>query len=321
MLTGPDSLLLTHSDHSSMVVELETGANGLVVREGWDQRTIRGSYNVPVYHDGYLYGYNRRFLVCVDAASGETMWRSRPPGDGFIILVDGHPVLLTKDGGLHVVKADPEQYEEVASIELFDDVVWTHPSFANGHVYVRSQRELARVDVLSVARLPNAGEGSTTDAADVVGRRFEQFLREVEANPDRTVVVDRFLASIERFPLIEGENRVHFLYRGPAEDMAIAGDMIGARREQHMTHVAGTDLFYYSTEVGPDARVNYHFIRDYTAVILDPRNPRPPPCTPPKWNPTRAAWMRRRSPGSRCLDGRLPPTSPSRLATRHVDGS
>ena len=61
--TGPATLFLSHSDHSSMVVELEPGGDGLVGRERWDQRTIRASYTVPVYHDGHIYGYNRRFLV------------------------------------------------------------------------------------------------------------------------------------------------------------------------------------------------------------------------------------------------------------------
>ena len=41
-----------------------------------------------------------------------------------------------------------------------------------------------------------------------------------------------------------------------------------------MTRVAGTDLFYYSTELEPDARANYHYIRDYVAEFIDPRNPR-----------------------------------------------
>ena len=55
--------------------------------------------------------------------------------------------------------------------------------------------------------------------------------------------------------------------------MAIAGDLIGMRTEARMTRLRDTDLFYYSAELVPAARVNYHFIRDYQE-ILDPRNPR-----------------------------------------------
>ena len=102
---------------------------------------------------------------------------------------------------------------------------------------------------------------------------FERFLLDIDRTNEKKAVVDQFLESIDEFPLIEGEDRVHFIYRGPGEDVALAGDIIGARIEQPMTRVAGTDLFYYSTELEPEARVNYHFIRDYEEVT-DPRNPR-----------------------------------------------
>ena len=82
--TGPDTLFLAHSAHSSVVIELRPGESGLVGRERWNQRTIRNSYNVPVFHDGYLYGYSTRFLTCVDAKTGEVAWKSRSPGDGFL---------------------------------------------------------------------------------------------------------------------------------------------------------------------------------------------------------------------------------------------
>lgn len=90
---------------------------------------------------------------------------------------------------------------------------------------------------------------------------------------DTGTFIDRFLESIDQFPLIEGETRVHFLYRGPGEDLAVTGDVIGSRSEASMTRVPNTDLFYYSTEMAPNARTNYHFLRDYEK-ILDPLNPR-----------------------------------------------
>ena len=53
--------------------------------------------------------------------------------------------------------------------------------------------------------------------------------------------------------------------------MAVAGDIFGGRQEQTMTRVAGTDLFYHSIALEPDARINYMFLRDYEGM-LDPRN-------------------------------------------------
>ena len=271
---GPDRIFLSHKHHSSALVKLTREDASVVGREQWDQPTIKNSYAVPIFHDGYVYGFSSRFLTCIDAETGEAAWKSRAPGDGFLILVDAHLVILTKDGTLHVAKASPDGYDEVASLDLFDDVVWTTPSFANGHIYVRSYEELARVDIRSLNSLTTTG-GVPADALarEVALGRFERFLMEVDQTDRKGAVVDHFLESIDQFPLIERENRVHFMYRGPGADLAIAGDLIGARTEAPMTRVADTDLFYYSTEVAPDARVNYHFIRDYVE-ITDPRNPR-----------------------------------------------
>lgn len=275
VVAGTGRVLLTNKHASASMVELETTGGSVVGREIWEQRTIRNTYNVPVYHDGYLYAYSSRFLVCVDAETGERVWRSRPPGDGFLILVDGHLLIVTKRGALSVVKASPDGYEEVASLELFDDLVWTPPTFVNGSLYARSMSEIARVDILPASRLTDAGAGGDPDAEAslVADGQFERFLAEVEAADDKAAVIDRFLEAVDQFPLIEGERRVHFIYRGPGDDLAVASDVFGLRQERWMARVPDTDVFHYSVDIDPDARVNYHFVRDY-AEILDPLNPR-----------------------------------------------
>ncbi len=68
---------------------------------------------------------------------------------------------------------------------------------------------------------------------------------------------------------------MHFVYRGEATDVGIVGDMIGYRREDPMTHVPGTDLFYYSTHLEPNASVGYGFIVDFADPAPDPLNPTP----------------------------------------------
>ena len=269
---GPDRLFLNHDDHASTVIELTADTGTVVGQAEWEDRVIRNSYNVPVYHNGYLYAFSSRFLICVDAATGELAWRSRPPGDGFLILVDGHLVILTKDGSLHVAEASAEGYLEIAAVQLFDELTWTPPSFADGHIFARSHGTMARVDILPASRLTAAG--AEVDAPGRVARAgtFAQFLAEVESAEDKTAVVDRFLDSVTEFPFVEG-GQMHFMYRGPGTDLAIAGDLIGARFEHPMNRVTDTDLFYYSADVAPRARVNYHFIRDYEE-LTDPRNDR-----------------------------------------------
>lgn len=266
---GEGRLFLAFKDESSTVVELRPEGEGVVVETLWEDRSIRNSYNVPVYHDGHIYAYSSRFLTCVDAATGESVWRSRQPGDGFLIAVDGNLVISTKAGGLHVVEATPEGYRERAGIQLFEDHAWSAPSFVEGSLFVRSLGEIARVDL----RAASGGPASEQRLAD--GSAFGELLSRVHAAPEaqRASLVEEFMAEQKSFPIVEGDSRVHFVYRGEAQDVALAGDMFGARREEPMTRIPGTNLFYYSLDLAPGMRLNYLFIKDFEEIV-DPLNPR-----------------------------------------------
>jgi len=264
---GDGRLFLAFRDQESTMVQMQWDGAAMTVETLWVERSIRNSYNIAVYHDGYLYAFSSRFLTCVDAATGESAWKARQPGDGFLILVDGHLVIVTKAGGVHIARATPEGYEERTHLEVFDKLAWTGPSFADGHIYVRSLGSVARIDVGEAS----GGGDEAARAAD--GSAFETFLAEAEAAADPATVIDAFLAAQSSFPIIEGDDLVHFVYRGEGEDLALAGDMIGARQERAMERLGDTDLFYSTVRLAAGSRVNYVFVRDYDEIV-DPRNPR-----------------------------------------------
>lgn len=267
---GPGRLFIANKEDGSSVIARHVDSTVATYNVLWEGRQIRNSYNVPVHHDGHLYAYSARFLTCVDSAGGEVKWKSRSPGDGFLSLVDGHLITVTKDGSLHVVKATPAEYVERAALPVFDEVVWTHPSFANGSVYARSQGELARIDVVKgevLAVAPASREGVIPDS------QFGRFVASLTAEKDKAAAIDRYLEKHSSLPIVEGDSIVHFVYRGPENDVAVAGDMFGARQERPMHRVPDTDLFYFSMNIEPDARLNYVFMCDYK-TITDPKNSR-----------------------------------------------
>ena len=55
------------------------------------------------------------------------------------VIRDGHVIPTAPPLELF---ATPDGYNEIAGMELFDDVAWAGPSFANGHIYARSDKEL-----------------------------------------------------------------------------------------------------------------------------------------------------------------------------------
>ena len=64
-----------------------------------------------------------------------------------------------------------------------------------------------------------------------------------------------------------------FLWRGDAQDVAVAGEMIGIRREEKMNRLEGTDLWWWSTTLDARARISYLFFVDY-APTPDPAHDR-----------------------------------------------
>ena len=105
---GDGKFLLKNKLETSTLIKLVSSADGKMNAENvWTAGVFKNTYSVPVYHDGYFFGYNGRILTCVDAANGELKWRSRAPGDGFLIVVDGHLVVQTKDGTSACRKSKP----------------------------------------------------------------------------------------------------------------------------------------------------------------------------------------------------------------------
>lgn len=266
---GPNRVFVANKDDGSSVVEWKSGEGEAAVTPVWEERSIRNTYNVPVYHKDHLYGYTSRFITCVDAAKGSTVWKSRLPGDGFATLVDGHLIVATKAGSMHIIPATPSELQERAALPVFEDVVWAHPTFANGKIYQRSVTELASIKV-------NRGKTESTVARGVEGQmpetKFGKFVAGLSKEADKKATIDRYLDGQKSFPIVEDEKVAHWVYRGAGNDLAIGGDMFGARQERPMHRVPETDLFYFSMPLEPDARINYVFMRDYE-TINDPRNP------------------------------------------------
>lgn len=266
--TGPGRFLLETNSDSSKMVQVAEHDGAYEVTELWSNNGLRATYVTPAYHDGYLYGMNGRVFVCVDAATGETQWKSRQPGDGFPTVIGDKIAMIVKPGSLHVIDASPKGYNEIAQIDLFDENSWSEVAFASGHLFVRSMNEIVRVDFeKNAAPTPTAGWIRAT--------RFGEFLEQVNVAQDKTAVVDAFMAAQKTFPIVESPDVVHFVYRGKSSDVGIVGDLIGARREDPMVHVPGTDLFYYSKRVEPGTAATYGFIVDYgEKPVADPRNGR-----------------------------------------------
>ncbi len=254
--------------NGGILIGLRADNETFAAEEIWRTRHIRGTYSYAVFNTNLLFGYNGRILTCIDTNTGERLWRSREPGDGFPIIVDNHLVIMTKEGNLAVAQASGEKYRETARLKLFDDISWTHASLANGRFYARSMSEIACIEIVPETQV------AESDAEDIApNSRFAQFVKEVQQSTDKKTQIDQFMAQQKSFPVLEGENLVHFVYRGKAEDVTITGDHVGRRYDHPMHRIEKTDFFYSTAQLEPDARITYRYTLDLQRSIPDPLNP------------------------------------------------
>jgi outer membrane protein assembly factor BamB len=105
--------------------------------------TMKNDYSTCVYHNGCIYGFNVAALQCISATTGEKKWTKRGFGKGSLIMVGDDLLVLSDKGKLIQVKATPDAYTELGSIQAISGKSWTAPSYSGGKLYVRNLTEMA----------------------------------------------------------------------------------------------------------------------------------------------------------------------------------
>ena len=239
--------------------------------ELWDSRAFGNSLGVPVRVGDHFYGYTGRFLSCVDIETGEFVWRSRPPAGQGVSVIGGALATLGREGDLVLVEASPEGYRELTRLPVFEAGDYATPSFVDGHFLVRNMERLAavRVDAASAPRMAEVDESDRLQGA------FGSWIAELEAmsEGERQAAVDRRFAELEATPILEGD-LAHFVWRGEAEDVGVSGDFLPVQGDEiGLYRLPGTDLFFRSVELDPEAQYMYAISNNYGQPGPDTRNP------------------------------------------------
>lgn len=260
----PDgSVFATPSDDRSVVLELPTGGGAgdkpATAEAAWEKNALTRTYSPPALIGDQLVGFTSRLLTAYSVDDGARLWRSRAPGDGFLVgLGDSQAVVVTKDGSVHLGAVRGGWQEQWSQEDVFEELVWTPPAYGAGAVYLRSMTEIARFDLLAdrVTSMPAEGQ-------------LPPELRRLEDRSSQGI--DAFLGDVET-PIVDGD-RALFLWRGEAQDVGIGADFLGMRREDAFQRLADTDLWWYEARLDPALSYHYVLFVDFEPT-LDPRNPR-----------------------------------------------
>ena len=115
----------------------------------WITKQIRPAFSDMVYYADTLYGFDGTVFCCIDANTGQRNWRTGHYGAGQVLLLadQGLLIVTTEDGQVLLLRANPDHSEELARLEVLTGKCWNHPAIAQTHLFIRSDAEMACVEL------------------------------------------------------------------------------------------------------------------------------------------------------------------------------
>lgn len=148
VFVAPDLIFASASyEAGAKVVRLVADGESVAVEDVWEHRFMRNHFNGSVDVDGHLCGFDKAFLKCIEASSGEQTWVKRGLGKGSLIKVDGKLIVLSERGKLVLFEANPAAAVELASHQVLSGRCWTQPTLADGRLYLRNGSEMVALDL------------------------------------------------------------------------------------------------------------------------------------------------------------------------------
>jgi outer membrane protein assembly factor BamB len=118
--------------------------------------------NTPVIMDNHIYGVDSYGeLRCLDFFSGDRIWESLAPvkkdrwANIHFIQNGDKTWMFNEHGELLITELSPQGYREISRAKIIEPttsqlprgVTWSHPAFANKHVFVRNDFEIRCIDL------------------------------------------------------------------------------------------------------------------------------------------------------------------------------
>lgn len=115
-------------------------------------QVLRTKFTNCVVQNGFAYGLSDGILECVDLSNGKRQWKKGRYRQGQLMLVGEQLLISSEAGEIVLVNANPEQYQELAKMDVIGDVTWNPIALSGDRVLIRNSDEAAclRLPVLRV---------------------------------------------------------------------------------------------------------------------------------------------------------------------------
>jgi outer membrane protein assembly factor BamB len=154
LIASPDRVFISSGyGADAAMLHVSAGAGGqLAAREVWRTNRMNNVFTSSVLHEGFIYGLDESILTCLDAATGELKWKGGRYGYGHVMLASGHLIVLTEEGELALVRADPQGHQEITRFPAIEGKTWNHPAMSDGILLIRNHQEMAAFDLTTTTK-------------------------------------------------------------------------------------------------------------------------------------------------------------------------
>ncbi len=144
-MTPDGDVLISVDDRGGLHrISPQLGSDGWTVEKGWTTIGLKPYSSDFVVHKGHAYGFDGNIMSCVDLKDGERKWKGGRYGLGQLVLLPDQDlmVVVTEKGKLTLVRATPDSFDEVASIDLFKGKTWNHPVLVDDLLLIRNGEQM-----------------------------------------------------------------------------------------------------------------------------------------------------------------------------------
>jgi outer membrane protein assembly factor BamB len=145
-VVGNDTVLLpTGMSMGTRAIRLQKNNGQYTAKDLWTSRQLKPDFVDLVSYHGHAYGNDGGMLTCLDLQTGERKWKGGHYGKGQILLLEnsGLLLILSEQGQVVLVAADPAAHRELGSVQALTGKTWNHPVLVGDRLYVRNSQEAA----------------------------------------------------------------------------------------------------------------------------------------------------------------------------------
>lgn len=150
-----DVVLVSSHQAGLMAIRLRKDGDKFEATPAWTNKECAINISSFVVVDHFLYGFGSgKKLVCVDVKTGEKRWAQKEMLAGSLVkdfasfsVMKNNLLVLTYDGQLLLISADPAACRVISSVQLCDKT-WCSPAYADGKIYFRDVQTLRCVQLI-----------------------------------------------------------------------------------------------------------------------------------------------------------------------------